>query len=61
MDAISDGKQAEIKQAKNCMSCEAHNELITNVMNMVYFSRIEEAQAKEEFIYTLQNMEIPEI
>lgn len=59
MDAIADGKQAEIKQAKNCMSCEAHNELITNTMNMVYFNRIEEAKAKENIIYTLQDMVIP--
>lgn len=59
MDMISDGKQAEIKQAKNCMCCEAHNELITNTMNMVYFGRIQEAQAKEELLYKLQNMEIP--
>lgn len=61
MEMIADGKQTEIRQAKNCMSCEAHNELITNTVNMVYFDRIEKAQAKEEFIYTLQNMEIPKV
>ena len=59
-DVIADNNQAAIRQAKNCMCCEAHNELITNMMNMAYFDRVEEAKSKEDFIYTLQDMQIPE-
>ena len=49
----------EASGLKNIFSCEAHNELITNTMKIIYDGRCKKAEEKIEEIRKLQNMEIP--
>ena len=43
---------------KNNFGCEAHNELLTNMLSMIYAGRREEALRKGDYIRRLQNMEL---
>lgn len=56
-DLFNDGKTADIVLFKNVFGCEAHNELLTNTMRLIYESRVEEAKAGVEKLRKLQNME----
>ncbi len=50
--------QTESAGLKNILACEAHNEVITNTLYMIYESRVEKARDGVEYIKKLQNMEI---
>jgi hypothetical protein len=43
---------------KNNFGCESHNELLTNMLSMLYDGREKEARAGGDYIRKLQNMEI---
>lgn len=49
----------EASGLKNIFSCEAHNELMTNTMKIIYDGRCKEAEEKIEEIKKLQNLKIP--
>lgn len=56
-DLFNDGNTEEIVLYKNVFGCEAHNELLTNSMRLIYESRVEEAKARVEKLQKLRNME----
>lgn len=56
-ELFADGKTAEIVLFKNVFGCEAHNELLTNTMCMIYEERVEAAKPRVELIQKLRNME----
>ncbi len=51
-------KKSSAASLKNIFSCEAHNELIKNTLNMMFFDRVKSAEKDVGFIEKLQNMEI---
>lgn len=59
-EQIADGNAALITCVKNVFGCEAHNELVKNMLAMIYDGRIESARAGVEKILALQDMKIPE-
>ncbi len=60
MDMIADGQRARTPKMKNIFACEAHNELLTNLMQLIFEERVEEARQGVALIETLQRMELPE-
>lgn len=58
-DSMVENGADEAKGLKNLLTCEAHNELITNSLKILYEERIEEAKEKIDEIKALQIMEIP--
>lgn len=59
-DLIADGNGARTPKMKNIFMCEAHNELLTNLMRLIFEERIAEAREGVALIERLQRMEIPE-
>ena len=59
-EQIADGNAARVTCIKNVFGCEAHNELVKNMLAMIYDGRIEQARAGVDKILALQNMRIPE-
>lgn len=59
-DLIADGHRSRTPKMKNIFVCEAHNELLTNLMRVIFEERVEEARAGVPLIETLQRMELPE-
>lgn len=60
VDMIADGFRAKTPKMKNIFVCEAHNELLTNLMQMIFEERIDKAQSGVALIEKLQRMELPE-
>ena len=56
-EMFTDGQSEEVKHLKNVFSCEAHNELVKNTLEMMYESRVEAAESGMERIRKLQEME----
>ena len=59
MDMIADGYRDVTAKLKNILGCEAHNELIRNLLSMIFEERVEAARAGVPLIETLQRMETP--
>lgn len=59
MELLADGNDKKITALKNVFGCEAHNELVKNMLFMIYENRVEAARAGVEKILTLQKMQIP--
>lgn len=57
-DETEKGGAEAVVHIKNIFSCEAHNELIKNSLNILYGGRRGDAEAQIETITRLQNMEI---
>lgn len=60
MDLIADGRASRMPKMKNIFVCEAHNELLTNLMRVIFEERVEKARAGVPLIEMLQRMELPE-
>lgn len=60
MEMINDGFRASTPKMKNIFTCEAHNELLTNLMQMIFEERIEISRPGVALIEALQRMELPE-
>ena len=60
MDLIADGHRSRTPKMKNIFACEAHNELLSNLMRVIFEERVEEARAGVALIEQLQRMEIPQ-
>jgi len=58
-DLIANGHRARTPKMKNILGCEAHNELLTNLMQMIFEERIDAAREGVALIETLQRMELP--
>ncbi len=59
MDLIGDGHADATAKLKNILGCEAHNELIQNLLSMIFEERVEKARAGVALIETLQGMLLP--
>ena len=59
-DTMIESGASEVSAIKNIFSCEAHNELITNSLKIIYEGKLKEAEEKICKIEMLQNMQIPE-
>lgn len=55
-EMVDQGPQG-VRRIKNVFSCEAHNELLTNTMNIIFEDRQEEAKKRVDELKKLQNME----
>lgn len=58
VEQLDAGDRAGTVDLKNNFGCESHNELLTNMLSMLYDGREKEARAGGEYIRKLQNMEI---
>ena len=56
-EMVAEGAGAS-KAMKNALSCEAHNELVRNTMNMIFDGRCDSVCAEMETIQRLQRMEV---
>lgn len=56
-EMVAEGAEAS-KVMKNALSCEAHNELVRNTMNMIFDGRCDSVCAEMETIQRLQRMEV---
>ena len=54
---LREGDKECIKGIKNVFGCEAHNELVTNMLKMIYDGRVAEAEKKTYIIEKLQAYE----
>ncbi|MBQ9784467.1 MAG: CapA family protein [Clostridia bacterium] len=60
MEWLADGNRRTVTDLKNVFGCEAHNELVKNMLAMIYDERVEAARDGVDVILKLQNMELPE-
>lgn len=59
-DTMPENGASEVSATKNIFSCEAHNELITHMLKLIYDGRVKEAEEKICEIKILQKLQIPE-
>ncbi len=59
-EMANDTSAAQFTPLKNVMGCEAHNELLKNMLYMLYEGRVEAARAGVARIQALQQMQIPD-
>ncbi len=57
-DILTSNVQSENVRAKNVFNCEAHNEVVRNILNMAYECRFEEAKERVPLIKKLQEIEL---
>lgn len=60
MEMIADGLRTKMPKMKNIFLCEAHNELLSNMMKLIFEERVEEARRGVALIEALQEMKLPE-
>lgn len=56
-EILTSNVQSENTRAKNVFNCEAHNEVVRNILNMAYECRFEEAKERVPLIKKLQEIE----
>lgn len=56
-EILTSNVQTENTKAKNVFNCEAHNEVVRNILNMAYECRFEEAKERVPLIKKLQEIE----
>lgn len=59
IDLLADGHADHYKRLKNTLGCEAHAELVKNLLYMLYEGRVETARPGVKRIELLQHMQIP--
>lgn len=57
-EILTSNVQSENTRAKNVFNCEAHNEIVRNMLNMAYECRFEEAKERVPLIKKLQELEL---
>lgn len=57
-EILTSNVQSENTKAKNVFNCEAHNEVVRNILNMAYECRFEEAKERVPLIKKLQEVEL---
>lgn len=57
-EILTSNNQVENTRAKNALNCEAHNEVVRNILNMAYECRFEEAKERVPLIKKLQELEL---
>ena len=57
-EILTSNIQSENTRAKNVFNCEAHNEVVRNILNMAYECRFEEAKERVPLIKKLQEVEL---
>ena len=57
-EILTSNVQSENTRAKNVFNCEAHNEVVRNILNMAYECRFEEAKERVPLIKKLQEIEL---
>ncbi len=57
-EALTSNVQKDIVKVKNVFNCEAHNEVVRNMLNMAYECRFEEAKERVPLIRKLQEIEL---
>ena len=57
-EKLTSNVQSEIIRVKNVFNCEAHNEVVRNMLNMAYECRFEQAKERVELIRKLQEIEL---
>ena len=57
-EILTSNVQSENTRAKNALNCEAHNEVVRNILNMAYECRFEEVKERVSLIKQLQELEL---
>ena len=60
MALLNDEGFGKISELKNVFGCEAHNELVKNMLSMIYDRRVEAARDGVDMILSLQKMKLPQ-